>query len=77
MKMIVSSFYNTLIDEEDAIPTSTMFTLDEYKKNGCLFTVLTNRDIDDVLYYDESFPFIYYIIGFNGSVVYDVIQGLY
>ena len=72
MKMIVSSFYNTLIDEEGAIPTSTMFTLDEYKKNGSLFTVLTNRDIDEVLYYDESFPFIDYIISFNGSIIYDV-----
>lgn len=74
IRMIVSSFYNTIIDEEDAIPTSTMFELDSYKEKGSVFTVLTNRGIDEVLYYNESYPFIDYILAYNGSIIYDVNQ---
>jgi hydroxymethylpyrimidine pyrophosphatase-like HAD family hydrolase len=70
--MIGSSFYNTLIDEEGAIPTSTMFLLDSFKKKGSSFSVITNRGFEEVLYYNESFPFIDYIIAYNGSMIYDV-----
>ncbi|MBQ3307714.1 MAG: HAD family phosphatase [Bacilli bacterium] len=72
IRMIGSSFYNTLIDEEGAIPTSTMFLLDSYKKKGSFFSVITNRGFEEVLYYNESFPFIDYILAYNGSVIYDV-----
>ena len=60
IRMIVSSFYNTIIDEEDAIPTSTMFELDSYKEKGSVFTVLTNRGIDEVLYYNETDDFLFF-----------------
>ena len=72
IKMIVTSFYNTLIDEEDAIPTSTMFMLDRYKNKGSSLTILCNRLLDEVLYYNHSYPFIHYLIGLNGSLIYDV-----
>lgn len=72
IKMIVTSFYNTLIDEEDAIPTSTMLMLDEFKNKGVNLTILNNRLLDEVLYYNHSYPFIKYVIGLNGSIVYDV-----
>lgn len=72
IKMLVSSFYNTIIDEEDAIPTSTMLELDRVKQKGMKLTILTNRLIEDVLYYNHDYPFIDYIIGLNGSIIYDV-----
>ena len=72
IKMIVTSFYNTLIDEEDAIPTSTMIEFDEFKNKGVPLTILNNRLLDEVLYYNHSYPFIRYVIGLNGSILYDV-----
>ena len=72
IKMLVSSFYNTLIDEEDAIPTSTMLELDRVKQNGTQFVVITNRLPEDVLYYNRDYPFIDYIISLNGSIIVDV-----
>ena len=72
IRMVLSSFYNTLIDNEDAIPTSTMFEIDRIRHNNILFTISTNRLVKDVLYYNKDFPFIDYIISLNGSYVYDV-----
>ncbi len=72
IKIVFSSFYNTLIDEEDAIPTSTMFELDRIKQKGIKFCILTNRLSDEVLYYNHDYPFIDYIISLNGSIIYDV-----
>ena len=72
IKMLVSSFYNTIIDEEDAIPTSTMFALDTLKKKKIKLTILTNRLSEEVLYYNQDYPFIDYIISLNGSIIYDV-----
>lgn len=72
IKMIVSSFYNTIIDEEDAIPTSTMLAIDEQKQKQTTLTILTNRLQEEVLYYNQDYPFIDYIISLNGSIIYDV-----
>ena len=72
IKMIVCSFYNTLIDEEDAIPTSTMLELDRIKQKEIKLTILTNRLLEDVLYYNQDYPFIDYVIALNGSILYDV-----
>lgn len=71
-RMLISSFYNTLIDKEDAIPMSTMIEIDKLRKNGILFSVCTNRDKEDVLYYNHDYPFIDYIISFNGNYIYDI-----
>ena len=72
IKMLFSSFYNTLIDEEEAIPTSTMLELDRVRGNGTFFCILTNRSIEEILYYNHDYPFIDYIIAFNGGIIYDV-----
>ena len=72
IKMFVSSFYNTLIDEEDAIPTSTMLEIDRIRQKKIKFTIITNRAIEDVLYYNHDYPFIDYIISLNGSLILDV-----
>ena len=72
IKMVVSSFYNTLIDEEEAIPTSTMLEIDRIRKKGILFTICTNRLYTEVLDYNKDFPFIDYIISLNGDYIYDV-----
>ena len=72
MRVIVSGFYNTLIDKEGAIPTSTMFEFDRLKPKGVKLILLYQRMLEDVLYYNASFPFIQYIIAYNGSILYDV-----
>lgn len=72
IRMIVSSFYNTLIDKEDAISMSTMLEIDKLKTKGIIFSVCTNRDYRDVLYYNHDYPFINYIISYNGNYIYDV-----
>lgn len=72
IKMIVSSFYNTLINEEEAIPQSTMLEIERIRKKGIIFVVATNRLYQEVLDYNTDFPFIDYIVSLNGSIVYDV-----
>ena len=64
IKMVVSSFYNTLIDKEEAIPSSTMLEIDRIRNKGIQFSVCTK--------YNHDFPFVDYIISLNGSYVYDV-----
>lgn len=71
-KLVVSNFDNTLINREEAISTSTMIKLEEIRNNGILFGVSTNRCYRDVLSYNKDFPFIDYIISYNGAYVYDV-----
>jgi len=71
-KLVVSSFDNTLINSEEAISTSTMIKLDNIRNNGYLFGISTNRSYKDVLDYNRDFPFIDYIISYNGAYVYDV-----
>lgn len=72
IRMLISSFYNTIIDKEDAIPMSTMLEIDKLRKKGILFSVCTNRDKDEVLYYNHDYPFLDYIIAYNGNYIYDV-----
>jgi len=72
IKMVVSSFYNTIINEEDAIPTSTMLEIDRIRQKKILFSICTNRNYKEILEYNKDFTFVDYIISLNGSVVYDV-----
>ena len=39
IKMITCSFYNTLIDKEDAIPLSTMLQIDKARQEKIKFTI--------------------------------------
>lgn len=74
IRIVVSSFYNTLIDYEEAIPTSTMLEIDRIRNNNILFTVSTNGTYKEILDYNKSYPFVDYIISLNGSYVYDVLN---
>ena len=74
MRMFISSFYNTLIDKEEAIPFSTMLEIDKLRRKGILFSICTNRSYKDVLYYNHDYQFIDYIISYNGNYIYDVIK---
>ena len=77
IKMVVSSFYNALIDKEEAIPTSTMLEIERIRSKGILFCVATNRSYQEVLEYNRDFPFLDYIVSLNGSYVYDVAKEKY
>lgn len=77
IKIVVSSFYNTLIDEEEAIPTSTMLEIDRIRNKKIIFTISTNGGYKEILDYNKSYPFVDYIISLNGSYVYDVLNNKY
>ena len=72
IKMVVSSFYNTIIDSEEAIPTSTVLEIDRIRSKKGIFAVCTNRFYEEILDYNHDFHFVDYIISLNGSYVYDV-----
>ena len=65
IKMVVSGFYNTLLDEEEAIPTSTMLEIERIRQKGVAFTICTNRLYTEVLDYNKDFPFLDYIVSFQ------------
>lgn len=72
IKMVASSFYNTLIDKEEAISMSTMLQIDRIRNNNIKFSILTNRSHNELTYYNKDFPFIDYIVSFNGNYVIDI-----
>lgn len=74
IRIVVSSFYNTLINYEEAIPTSTMLEIDRIRNKKVLFTISTNGLYKEILDYNKSYPFVDYIISLNGSHVYDVLN---
>ena len=74
IKMVVSSFNNTLIDKEEAIPVSTMLEIERIRKKGIIFSICTNGFYKDVLDYNKDFPFIDYIVSLNGSIIYDAVK---
>ena len=72
MKTIVTNFFNTITDYEDAIPTDIVLKIDDERRKGLSFIISTNHHYNDILFYDKSYHFIDYIISCNGSLVYDV-----
>ena len=42
-KMVVSDFYGSLINSEEAISLSTMLEIERIRKNKVLFTITTNK----------------------------------
>ena len=74
MKMVVSSFSKTLINSEEAISYSTMVEIDRVRNNGIVFSIMTCESLRRVFEYNKDFPFMDYIVSFNGAVVYDVIN---
>lgn len=71
-KMVVCDFFGTLINSEEAIPLSTMIELDRIRKEGIIFCIVTSKSLKVVAEYNRDFPFIDYIVAFNGSYVYDM-----
>ena len=54
-KLIVSDFDGTLVDDDLAIPLSTMLEIDRVRRMGILFTIATSRCLGDILYYNRDF----------------------
>ena len=71
-KLVISDFKDTIIDKEGSISTDTIISIDNYRRNGGIFSICSETNYEDVLYYDKSFHFIDYIISYSGSVIYDV-----
>lgn len=72
IKMIVTSFYNTLINDEEAIPATTISEIERLRNKNIIFIVVTNGFYQDILDYNKDFPFVDYIVSLNGSYIYDV-----
>lgn len=73
-KMVVSDFFGTLINSEEAIALSTMIELDRIRKEGVLFTITTSKSARVVADYNRDFPFIDYVVAYNGSYIYDFVN---
>lgn len=71
-KLVVCSFEAALINSEDAIEYETMLEIDRVRKGKNYFCVITTRDLEFILEYNKDFPFLDYIIAYNGSYIYDV-----
>lgn len=71
-KVLISDFEDVLIDKEDAIPLSTMLALDKMRSGKVSFAVSSSCGFQTVLDYNHDFPFIDYIILFDGAYFYDV-----
>ena len=71
-KILISDFEDTLIDNEDAIPLSTMLSLDKMRTSHIPFVIMTKKSLKLVLDYNKDFPFIDYVICMDGAYVYDV-----
>ena len=71
-KMVVSDFCGALINSDEAISVSTMLELDRIRKEGILFCITTSKSVKVVNDYNRDFPFIDYIVGFNGSYIFDI-----
>ena len=61
-KILISDFEDTLLDIEDAIPLSTMLSLDKIRNEKVSYAVVTRKNFKSVLDYNKDFPFMDYII---------------
>lgn len=71
-RIIVSGFEDTLIDDNEAINMKTMLEIDRVRTNKYLFAVVTSNGLDYVLPYNKDFPFLDFILFFDGRAIYDV-----
>ncbi len=70
-KMVVCTFENTLIDDEESISMKTMLEIDRLRNGGYLFTTISENDLDYVLSYNRDFPFLDFIVFFDGAGIFD------
>ncbi len=64
--------FEALINEEEAIPMELMLIIDKLRTNNIKLIVTTTKNYEDILAYNKSYPFLDYIIAYNGALVYDV-----
>ena len=57
MKMLICNF-ESLMDKEEAITTSTMLEIDRMRKNGGLLVVTSTKELNEIIDYNYSFLFI-------------------
>ena len=72
-KILVTDFYDTLINKEEAISLSTMLEIDKMRSNKSLFVVATSGLFRAVLDYNMSYIFSDYIISYNGAHIYNMV----
>lgn len=70
-RIVVSDFDGTLIDEEEAIPMTTVLAIDTLRNLGHRFVIATGRVPTSVLAYNQDFNFLDYVIACNGAYIYD------
>ena len=73
-KILVSDFYDTLINKDEAISISTMLDIDRMRNNKSLFVVATSSLFRGILDYNMSYVFSDYIISYNGAHVYNTVK---
>lgn len=73
-KMIVSDFYDTLINKDESIDINTMLEIDRVRNNNVLFVVATSRIFRSMMDYNSSYVFSDYVISYNGSYIYDCLK---
>ena len=73
-KILVSDFYDTLINREGAISLSTMLEIDKMRNNNALFVVATSGLFRAILDYNMSYIFSDYIISYNGAHIYNTLK---
>ena len=71
-KMMVSSFYNTLINKDEAIALDTMLNIDRIRNKGILFVVSTAALFRTIIDYNDSYIFSDYVSCYNGAYLYDM-----
>lgn len=72
-KMVVCEFTKALIDSEEAIAHSTMIEIDRLRREKDIkFVVMSNDSFTTMYEYNRDFPFIDYIIAYNGGYVFDI-----
>ncbi len=73
-KLIVSDFDNTLIDDFEEVPASTVVLFDKLRRSGVRIAIATGRSLKSVLDYNRDFTFCDYLITSNGAYIYDVVK---
>ena len=71
-KILISSFEDTLVDEEEAIDIKTILEIDKFRKNNNIFIIVSDNTLDDIINYNRDFPFTDIIIALDGSIIYNM-----
>ena len=75
MKKVAICKFEDLIGKEDAISVNTMLSIEKIKNKKYLLLVHSNKNLEELLYYNRDFPFIDYIVSEKGYYFYDVKKG--